>query len=391
MTLSFIVTTYDILDYVERCLASVAACARAGDTVIVVDDGSADGTAEKVEATLEATNFQDGVRTEVMLFGANTAGGVGIAGNTGLHLALSDPACDAVFFVDGDDWLEPAGFQASRRAFAMSQADILIANYAEYDEQAGTHRRPADAAAWARIPRLPRNDPAAARRLALSMIAVPWRKFYRAGFLRQHGLRFPEGDFFFEDNPFHWAVCLKADRIAFHDRILCQHRINRPGQTMESTGTELIAFFDHYDTILSLLPTGEDTLAQMALEWLLNNMTWHVSRLHPEAFWPYAMRAAKLFAAVPDRIWQPVYAAASTRMIGGVAEALRRGDTAGVVAVWMQSAQATTLEALEERLDALEAAIHGPLEQVAAQVSGLNDTARYQALLALPGPAAETK
>ena len=395
MTLSFIVTTYDILPYLGRCLASLAACARPGDRVIVVDDGSADGTADQLEALLDQTGFAPGVALQPILLGTNTIGGVGIAGNTGLSAALSDPGCDAVFFVDGDDWLEPAGFQACRRVFEAAPSDILIANYAVYDEAEDNHRRPADAALWTRVRPLPAGDTEAARRLALRMIAVPWRKFYRTDFLRAHRLRFPEGDFFFEDNPFHWEVCLAAGSIAFHDRVLCQHRINRPGQTMASTGTELSAFFTHYDTIRASLraarPKEATDLEIAALTWLLNNMCWHMDRLQAEAFWPYAARAAQTLATVPDPVWQAVVPGFTEPAIRQVAGALRQGDVTGTVGIWMQAAQLAEITALRERVEALEAGqtalaeeLPRALERSERQVSALQEILRFQALTALP-------
>lgn len=404
--LSFIVTSYNVRPYIGRCLTSLAACARPGDRVILVDDGSTDGTAEEIETLLAQSGFAPGVALQPILLGANTIGGVGIAGNTGLHAALSDPGCAAVFFVDGDDWLEPAGFQACRRAFEAGPADILLGNYTEYDEEGDSYRRPADATLWARRRQLPLGDPEAARRLALRMIAVPWRKFYRADFLRRHRLRFPEGRFFFEDNPFHWQVCLKAGPIAFHDRVLCQHRINRPGQTMASTGIELAAFFTHYDSIRAIIRANiheaqqgeDDGLQAAALTWLLNNMSWHLERLRPAAFWPYADRAARTLAGVPEAIWQAVAPGFAAKAVGPIAAALRRGEVAGVVAVWMQQLQAQEIAALQERVEALADSLPGlgaglmdglrpPLDHSNAQITALREILRFQALTALPGGA----
>lgn len=390
MPLGFVVTSYNILPYIDRCLDSLAACVRPGDRVVLVDDGSSDGSAERI-AERAAAGLGAGVTVTPVLFGTNTIGGVGIAGNTGMAEVLADPALAGLFFVDGDDWLEAPGFHACRAAFERSGADILIGNYAEYDEAKDSHRRPADAARWARVPALRRGGTGeAARDLALAMIAVPWRKFYRSDFLRRHGLRFPEGRFFFEDNPFHWAVCLKAESIAFHDALLCQHRINRPGQTMASTGAELAAFFDHYRTIRGLLPTGDETArAGTALDWLLNNMAWHVERLAPSAYWAYAGRAAQVLAEVPEPVWQAAAERFASTQIGAVAGALRRGDVPGVVAVWAASRTQSLLSGVQSHLRRLETALAdqgqrtGELER---QMRIGQEIARYAALRDLPMP-----
>lgn len=393
MRLSFVVTSYNILPYIDRCLDSLAAVVRPGDRVILVDDGSDDGTAECV-AGRAAAGFGPDVGVLPVLFGTNTIGGVGIGANTGLTEALGDPDCEGIFFVDGDDWLEPSGFLAARAAFVVSGVDVLLGNYDEYDEQAGNRRWPADAGRWRRVPGLGDNVEAA-RDLALSMIAVPWRKFYRADFLRRHGLRFPEGRFFFEDNPFHWAVCLAARRIAFHDAVLCHHRVNRPGQTMAATGAELLAFFDHYETITTLVPAGDTARAEAAAEWLLNNMAWGVERLSSEVCWTYASRAAGVLARMPEPVWQGAMARTARSNIGAIAVCLRAGDIAGVAGIWLQQARARAQDAelnrLQDELRTLREAhstIGAAVERIERVLQAQAEIARFAALSALPLPIA---
>ena len=128
MKISFIVTSYNIETYIDRCLRSVLEVARPGDEIIVVDDGSSDDTPAVVKACL--ADAPQGVEKRPVFLGQNTMGGVGIAGNIGLDMA----ARDGVFFVDGDDWLDVDGFNAARAAFERGDCDILIANYQEFDE-----------------------------------------------------------------------------------------------------------------------------------------------------------------------------------------------------------------------------------------------------------------
>lgn len=377
---SFIVTTYNIDSYITRCLDSLRPCTRPGDEIIVVDDGSTDGTAERVEALLAVGGFGPEVTLRPILLGANTIGGVGIPGNIGMSAAEGE----AVFFVDGDDWLEPDGFLACRRAFESSGADILLGNYMEYDEQAGQSRPPADARRWSGLAAA--QDATARQRFALALIAVPWRKFYRRSFLQEHRLKFPEGNFFFEDNPFHWEVCQKAGSIVFLDRILCQHRINRPGQTMASTGQELGAFFTHYETIRSRLPAGDAGLQGAALDWLINNMAWHVTRLHPEARWPYANRAAEVLASCPADLWAGARQRFLTTSIGGMAEALRRGEIAAVVSAWNSDHLRRQISDLGNRLTTLQASVttlQNDGKTQGARLDGLRQIAEFSALKAL--------
>ena len=342
MKLSFIITTYNVAPYIDKCLDSLTRCLRPGDEVIVVDDGSADQTDMLVERRL-AAGFGSDIACRAILLGTNTMGGVGIPANIGLTHATRE----AVFFVDGDDWLDAEGFTACRAAFDAQQPDILIGNYIEFDETTGTARLPFDMNRWAGLPAA--NDAKARQLLALSMIAVPWRKFYRRDFLTRTGIRFPEGDFFYEDNPFHWDICLNATTIGFHDRALSYHRVNRAGQTMAATGTELMAFFDHFETISAKIDPSDTALRTAALEWLVNNMSWHVGRLHHGAFWDYADRAAEVLHDQTP-YWPVLRKKYAGFAIGAMVSALMRGEVAGTVAAWMAERTHNNLAASEQRL-----------------------------------------
>ncbi len=327
------------------------------------------------------------------LLGTNTFGGVGIPANIGLNEAQGD----AVFFVDGDDWLIPEGFVACRAAFEAQRPDILIGNYSEYDEKAEARRKPADALRWPGLAAA--QTPKARRQLALSLIAVPWRKFYRRAFLEQHHIRFPEGDHFFEDNPFHWDICLQAGTIAFLDRVLCMHRINRPGQTMASTGQELMAFFTHFETIRAKLAADATEEQVAALAWLINNMTWHIDRLDPAVHGPYALRAAEVLGRCDAALWAshiaPLFQGTA---ILAQADLLRRGDTGAVLTLWSLDRLRNSLAGFGSRLQALEdrvtllAAEDGPrgqvIRQVAEGVLSLRRIAEFRALRALLEPGA---
>lgn len=286
MKISFIVTTYNIESYIGRCLDSLAEVVRPGDQILILDDGSTDGTLAAVERFIASGRVSDEVEITPVFFGENTMGGVGIAGNIGMDMARRD----VVFFVDGDDWIDPDGFREARLAFEQQDCDVLIANYQEYDEKNDLYKVPADTHRWNKL--RSDSDLEERRHEAVEMIAVPWRKFYRRAFLEEHKLRFPEGDYFFEDNPFHWDVCMKAERLAFANTRLCYHRVNRPGQTMASTGQELGAFFDHYDTIRAKVNQQDNPrFERQAAAWILNNMSWHIGRLHRSAAPFYFKRA----------------------------------------------------------------------------------------------------
>ncbi|MFT3691455.1 glycosyltransferase family 2 protein [Paenirhodobacter sp.] len=376
MGISFIVTTFNIAPYIAQCLESLASCTRPGDQVIIVDDGSTDETEEIVRQFLDGAGFGPGVRVTPVWLGTNTFGGVGIPGNIGLDMV----ECDSVFFVDGDDYLIPEAFRAARREYEALGADIHFTDYLEFDQKAGKTKPPADARKWATLGQA--VTPAEIRLAAIGLIAVPWRKFYRTEFLRRHRIRFPEGDFFFEDNPFHWKVCILAESIGFSRQITCHHRVNRPGQTMASVGVELAAFFTHFDTITAGIPEGQDDLRLQAGRWLIGNMSWHIPRLQPAAFFPYAARAHDALNRISDADWQVLetemlasatwHQAARLRLPGGVWD---------VVAFWRANADRAILSRIDRETKGLEKRLRDMetrLKEVEAQVRTIREIAQAQ-------------
>lgn len=92
MTISAVMPAYNGDKYIARCIDSILKQTRQPDEIIIVDDGSTDGTAEIVKS------YGDKVR---YVYQEN--GGVSAARNKG----ISEASCDWIAFIDCDDeWLE---------------------------------------------------------------------------------------------------------------------------------------------------------------------------------------------------------------------------------------------------------------------------------------------
>ena len=92
---SVIVPAYNCEPYIDKCLGSLQRQGFRDFEVIVVDDGSTDGTAAVVDSFVNADSRFRLIRTENH--------GVSHARNT----ALDHMAGDFVLFVDADDWVAP--------------------------------------------------------------------------------------------------------------------------------------------------------------------------------------------------------------------------------------------------------------------------------------------
>jgi glycosyltransferase involved in cell wall biosynthesis len=97
MTLSVIIPCYNAEPFVAQTIRSVLEQTRPPDEIIVVDDGSTDGSVEVVR------QFGDRVR---LLTGRN--GGASPTRNKGLDHATGD----ALMFLDADDVLGPTALEA---------------------------------------------------------------------------------------------------------------------------------------------------------------------------------------------------------------------------------------------------------------------------------------
>lgn len=122
--LSIIVPVYNVAQYLRRCVDSLLTQAGVDLELILVDDGSTDGSGALCEE-LAAGNS----RVKVI---HKTNGGLGSARNAGLELA----AGDYVTFVDSDDWVEPDCYGAALLEMARWGADLLCGG--RYDVNAAT-------------------------------------------------------------------------------------------------------------------------------------------------------------------------------------------------------------------------------------------------------------
>lgn len=91
---SIIVPVYNVRNYVERCINSIISQSYNNLEIILIDDGSSDGSGALVD------NYSKLDRRVMVIHQDNM--GLSAARNTGLNNAHGD----YVLFVDGDDWIE---------------------------------------------------------------------------------------------------------------------------------------------------------------------------------------------------------------------------------------------------------------------------------------------
>lgn len=122
--LSVIVPVYNVERYLERCVASLLDQPGTNLEVILVDDGSTDGSG----ALCDQIAAGDG-RVRVI---HKKNGGLSSARNMGLDQAVGD----YITFVDSDDWVEPVCYAQALELLEESGAQMLCGG--RYDVNADT-------------------------------------------------------------------------------------------------------------------------------------------------------------------------------------------------------------------------------------------------------------
>lgn len=266
--ISVVVTTYNIEEYVGQCLKSVVDQDYENLEIIIVDDGSSDSTPSIIREFAERDS-----RIVPILLEENTPGGVA----TGANVGISKATGEWIGFVDGDDWCEPDMFSSLIQLGKDTGSDLVIGDFRNYNQIDDTYYDPSDRKHW--LSDIEKGSPLSSvgdKKRLLKFNPVPWRKLYSSKLIHDNDIRYPEGDYFYEDNPFHWFCISKANSISLLEKVLCYHRMNRVGQTMSTGDKRLLAFYDHHDTILSWLKsTGEyDTYKNELVLWVINNTCW---------------------------------------------------------------------------------------------------------------------
>ncbi|MEV0633376.1 glycosyltransferase family 2 protein [Streptomyces sp. NPDC050619] len=218
---SVIVAAYNAMPYLTRCITSVAEQSIGRDAldVIVVDDGSTDGTARELD---RLAALHPGL---LRVIRQENSGGPAAPRNVGLDHARGT----FVFFLDADDYLGP---EALERMVAMAEAngtDVVLG------KMVGVGGRTPPASMFRRDQ--PRTDVFSSR--------VYWTlnpmKLFRRDLLERHRLRFPTDLPTGEDQPFVASAYLHASGIsvlAGYDCLFWVLRDDEGNITRSTSGSE---------------------------------------------------------------------------------------------------------------------------------------------------------
>ena len=217
--LSVVVPVYNVEDWVDRCLESLAGQDFGDFEVVCVNDGSTDGSGERLAAWAAKEP-----RVRVV---EQPNRGLSAARNAGIKAARGEYVC----FLDADDRYLPGACGRIVSALDESGSDVLVFGGRVFPQDAPCPE-------WVCESLRPRDVTydSFSMDLLLKEASRPfaWRLALRRDFLLENGLFFDEGLRFGEDQLYCFAVYPRSGRTALISDELYEYQVVREGSLMSA-------------------------------------------------------------------------------------------------------------------------------------------------------------
>lgn len=278
LKLTLIVPVYNVRRYLKRCVRSILEQSYSVFEVLLIDDGSTDGSGE----LCDRLSFEnDRVRTV-----HKENAGLGFARNTGLDNLL--PETTHVMFVDSDDWLESDMVETFARAIEDTGADCVLGGFTKRDgEENPQFEFKLEDAVWEGerlakrlVPRVCGSAPEASDSIPMSACSSIFAKSN----IDEHALRFPsEREVISEDFVFKYRYLRTCNKVVTTSCVGYSYRTNLSSLTTSYRPDRFDACLFFYDYALRLV-AGSPSEAECVLrlkKTLFINMKMCISQEVP--------------------------------------------------------------------------------------------------------------
>ena len=218
--ISIIIPVYNAAQYLTQCLDSIISQEEKDYELLLIDDGSADGSRRICEKYAS--------RNSNIHYLYKKNGGVSTARNLGLDHAQGEYIC----FVDADDWVEPSYLQTLISCTQQKNPADIIYFGVNFIQQEGTVESATP------VPCKCEGRASAEERLYQlryvdkhELFGFTWDKMFKADIIRQHNLRFAENISFREDELFTFSYCQFINTLQVIATPLYNYRMNSVGLT----------------------------------------------------------------------------------------------------------------------------------------------------------------
>ena len=254
-TISVIVPVYNVAGYLPQCVDSILSQDYGDLEVILIDDGSTDGSGE----ICDRYAAQDS-RVRVI---HQKNGGAAAAKNAGLRLATGE----YLAFADSDDYLEPGAYGFLMKALLETGADAAQGSFREVYRNRAEEQRISEETleGYDYLLRFPKDF----------SCALLWNKLYRRALF--DGVFFEEGHKI-DDEYFTYQGFLQPRKVVRADRIVYNYR-KRASSVMSSPESAERLVLDCLDSAAKRRKRILDTLPQLREPFDENylDVIWYLS------------------------------------------------------------------------------------------------------------------
>ncbi|MBR2215368.1 MAG: glycosyltransferase [Selenomonadaceae bacterium] len=224
--ISVIIPVFNVECYLARCLDSIIQQTLTDIELICIDDASTDNSHALLQEYVAITPYMKIVHNQ-------HSQGAGECRNVGLRLSKGK----YVVFLDSDDWFDIHLLEIAYDKAEMCNAEVIFWDYIVYDEGNDKIIEPPQYPLDVIMP-LSKCTVNGVPLTAINSMAVsPWVKMCRRDFIVQNDLQFQSLSNS-NDVYFGYMTVLLAKKVAYIDKPLVYHRINRKGQISETRGKD---------------------------------------------------------------------------------------------------------------------------------------------------------
>lgn len=249
---SIVIPIYNVENYLDECLTSVVNQTYRPLEVILVDDGSVDGSAEIARRYVREYSF-------FSLF-AEENEGLSVARNTGIEHATGK----YIYFLDSDDYLEVNAIELLVKEAREKNADVV--KFQAYGFKDGQDEVEQNAYAYRGNYSGSYTGQDFLREQAKTEDATKSSCcliFLERALLEKHNLRFPEG-ILHEDNLFHFQVLFYAQSVVVLKKCLYYRRY-RTGSITQSDNNLRQRFAGYMECLLGIDDLIEKEISSYAM------------------------------------------------------------------------------------------------------------------------------
>lgn len=259
---SVAIPVYNMEQYLPRCMETMLAQTCRDFEILLIDDGSTDGSGEMCDAY--ATKHPDFIR---VVHKAN--GGLSSARNAGIDAAKGA----YIIFPDPDDWVEPDYVEKLLEYRELYDADLVCTGY-YVDTESGCVPAKRD------HPPVTLTSIEAQKALLLppQISGFAWNKLYRLDLIRENGLRFLNDVGITEDLDFAYRYLAFCGAACFAPSARTYHYFQREGAaTRSSFSVRMVDSLHAYEKIIDDCRQTMPDLAQAAKDEICTtavNLIW---------------------------------------------------------------------------------------------------------------------